>query len=201
MPSSKAVKFANKASSTRLANVISSTYDLPALPCTVVVCHSNELKKSECSAIWDIFEVNMRELYTPSSFGWNPESKRKELFHSLSRFLLVYKTGDSNILAFVMFRFETDYDEDIIYCYDIHVSSAAQGLGLGKKLLGELVKLCGEYQMERIFLTVLKANQRAAKLYKSIGFTLDPTSPGYVEEGGSMEDVEDMDYEILSKPI
>ncbi|KAJ3500713.1 hypothetical protein NLJ89_g9671 [Agrocybe chaxingu] len=148
-----------------------------------------------------MFEANMRELYTPSSFGWKPESKRKELFHSLSRFLLVYKTGDPSLLAFVMFRFETDYDEDIVYCYDIHVSSAAQGLGLGKKLLGELVKLCEEYQMEKIFLTVLKANTRAAKLYKSIGFTLDPTSPGYVEEGENLDNVEDVDYEILSKLI
>jgi hypothetical protein len=51
-----------------------------------------------------------------SSFGWDPAKKRKEIFHSLSRFILVYDKGDT-LLAFVMFRFEHENDEDMVYWY------------------------------------------------------------------------------------
>ena len=49
-----------------------------------------------------------------SSFGWEPEAKRKELFHSLSRFILVYDE-ENTLLAFLMFRFEHEYEEDLLY--------------------------------------------------------------------------------------
>ena len=55
----------------------------------------------------------------PSSFGWNPEEKKEELFHPDSRFILVRTTnnpqaencddGISTLVAFSMFRF--DYEE------------------------------------------------------------------------------------------
>jgi len=54
--------------------------------------------------------------YRDSSFGWNPEIKRKELFHSLSRFIIVRGHKDT-LLAFLMFRFDHEYDQDIIYWY------------------------------------------------------------------------------------
>jgi hypothetical protein len=56
-----------------------------------------------------------------SSFGWDPEKKQKEIFHSLSRFLLVYDEEDI-LVAFTMFRFEHEKDEDIVYwCISISV--------------------------------------------------------------------------------
>jgi len=54
--------------------------------------------------------------YTNSSFGWDPDSKRQELFHTLARFILVY--GDEEVLsAFCAFRFEVEDEEDVLYLY------------------------------------------------------------------------------------
>uniref|UniRef100_A0A8H8CQQ5 N-alpha-acetyltransferase 40 n=1 Tax=Psilocybe cubensis TaxID=181762 RepID=A0A8H8CQQ5_PSICU len=141
--------------------------------------------------------------YENSSFGWDPDSKRKELFDKLSRFILVYKEGSTELLAFVMFRFEFEVDEDVIYW---QVASSAQGVSLGRRLIGELETLCRMYKMKKIMLTVLKANSRALEFYKAVGFTMDPTSPGYVdsdaeEESESGSEQEIVDYEILSKLI
>lgn len=55
--------------------------------------------------------------YLNSPFlGWDPKAKKKELFHSKSRFILV-RPIDLTIplLAFSMFRFEHEEDEDILY--------------------------------------------------------------------------------------
>jgi len=48
--------------------------------------------------------------------------------------------------------------------YDIQVTKAAQGMGLGKELLGELAKIGNAYSMEKIMLTVLKG----VHIYRSI---------------------------------
>ncbi|KAF9569638.1 acyl-CoA N-acyltransferase [Agrocybe pediades] len=201
--SSRAVKLANKASSARLADCLSSSYDFPSRPpCRLQVMHNNDLKKTHRDAIWDIFELNMRSLYEDSSFGWDPQSKRKELFHALSRYLFVSEGGSTELLAFVHFRFEVEEDENVLYCYDIQIKPSAQGLGLGRRLLDELAKLGSVFRMEKILLTVLKKNTRAIKFYEAVGFSVDPTSPGYLESDEELipENAE-ADYEILSKQI
>jgi hypothetical protein len=52
------------------------------------------------------------------SLGWDPKGKKKELFHSKSRFILVHPTGDFStlpLLAFSMFRFDNEEDEVVLY--------------------------------------------------------------------------------------
>ena len=165
--------------------------------CKVKVLHSTDLKKTQRESIWAVFEANMYDLcvnfvwnsgrvwpisshtsYKSSSFGWDPEAKRKELFHSLSRFILVHEPDTDTLLAFTMLRFEVEEEEAVVYwqaihtafptyyyfltmlwclqSYDVQVTKAAQGMGLGKELLKELAKIGNVYDMEKIMLTVLK---------------------------------------------
>jgi hypothetical protein len=51
--------------------------------------------------------------YIKSSFGWDPSSKLEELFAPVSRFILVHAEG--KLVGFVMFRFEYEYRENILY--------------------------------------------------------------------------------------
>jgi hypothetical protein len=54
--------------------------------------------------------------YTGSSFGWDPPHKQGELFHHLSRFILVYPaSGNQSLVAFTAFRFEFEDDQNILY--------------------------------------------------------------------------------------
>jgi N-alpha-acetyltransferase 40 len=57
-------------------------------------------------------------LNSASLGGWDPKAKKKELFNSKSRFILVHPTGDLTtipLLAFSMFRFENEEDEVVLY--------------------------------------------------------------------------------------
>lgn len=105
---------------------------------------------------------------------WDPKEKRKELFHSKSRFILVRPIDPTGpLLAFSMFRFEDEEDEDAIYwwtfitdihicrltqnySYELQVTASRQGMGLGKRLINELVTLGRAFNMEKILLTVFK---------------------------------------------
>ena len=51
-----------------------------------------------------------------SSLSWDPKVKKKELFHSNSRFILVHPTDLTiPLLAFSMFRFDKEEDEVVLY--------------------------------------------------------------------------------------
>lgn len=137
----------------------------------------------------------MRALYSQSSFGWNPTHKLAELFDPLSRFFLVYLA--ERLIAFVMFRFEHEDDEDVLYCYDIQISLMHRRVGLGKRLIQLLEVVGKDMGMDKIMLTVLKENRNAVDFYASIGFAIDKSSP--VENTHCLFQVNALDYMILSK--
>lgn len=154
-------------------------------------------------AIWRMYEDNMRESLTKSSFGWDPTSKKAEIFHKNSRFLVCTVsdsgTGPSaplgeQLSGFACFRFEGDADlegriREVLYCYELQVALAFQGRGYGSRLLEVMQKIGRRWSMECILLTVLKDNAKALHFYDQKGFKVDETSP---------EPIEEMDYEIMA---
>ncbi|KAJ7786396.1 hypothetical protein B0H16DRAFT_1490291 [Mycena metata] len=87
------------------------------------------------------------------------------MFNRLSRFILVYPTTDGQSLS-------------------------AQRHGLGRTLMNHLAKIGKDFKLDKIMLTVFKANTQALRFYKNFGFKPDETSP---------EDADEEDYKILSK--
>ncbi|EDR15621.1 uncharacterized protein LACBIDRAFT_300721 [Laccaria bicolor S238N-H82] len=190
MSGARLVRSAIKAASSELAESIGEQLASPHHRFRIV--HAEDLLESERNAIWMIFESNMRAFYTSSSFGWDPRAKWKELFNSLSRFYLAYQAAASELIGFAMFRFEYEDQESVLYCYDLQVTRIFQGTGLGKTLMRQLAKIGSAWKMEKVMLTVFKANTRAFQFYNSTGFVVDSCSPSCAEDGS------DVDYEILS---
>lgn len=130
--------------------------------------HASELKDEEKDAMWDLFEKNMYELYSGSSFGWEPMKRKEEIFHGLSRFLLVQESEQkTKVVAFCMFRFENEEGENVVYCYDIQISSQYHREGMGRKLIDNLCIIGQAFGMVKIVLTVLKANANAMAFYRA----------------------------------
>ena len=128
-----------------------------------------DLRTKDKKRIFQIFEKNMKHWYL-KNWGWDEVEKKKELFHPNSRFLCVYAsprsediTADGSgpsssrsatkidrkeeeLIAFVMFRFEWD-DEDepehpVVFCYEIQVCEDYRGQSLGKHVsCGSVIKI------------------------------------------------------------
>ncbi|TFY83595.1 hypothetical protein EWM64_g425 [Hericium alpestre] len=75
-----------------------------------------------------------------------------------------------------MFRFDIEGDQNV-------VSPDVRRSGLGKALMQGLHGIGRRWGMQKIMLTVFKANEGAVKFYRATGFQVDPSSPGYVGEG------------------
>ncbi|KAI0673496.1 acyl-CoA N-acyltransferase [Trametes maxima] len=224
MGTSKRVRTANQASEDEIASVAqiyNKAVTLRDKSYSVHILHASSLSPGEKANIWQLWEANMRALVEPSSFGWEPKGKKKELFQRHARFILVFQ-GDQNSsdredtappIAFCMFTFERDLGHDQIYCYELQVSQTFRGSGLGRFFIEKLVAIGRHWGMSKIVLTVLKSNMGARYFYNATGFDIDPSSPEY-GRSGEVEDVDDnapgdheptegetFDYEILSKPL
>lgn len=155
---------------------------------------SMQLSSSQRKQLFSILENNVERYYSSSPWGWNEETKRKELFHTHAKFL-VLEDANSTLAGFIMFRFEWD-DEDepehpVLYVYELQIADSYRGLGLGRKLMEHMSVIQSHYQMWKIMLTSFKANQDAMSFYNKIGYGIDVNSP-------SRCGFEDECYEILS---
>ncbi|KAL1951644.1 hypothetical protein VTO73DRAFT_793 [Trametes versicolor] len=213
MVTSKLVKIANQASAHDIAVAadIPSTQTFKDTLLTLRVADAPSLSSDERENIWNLWETNMRVLVEPSSFGWHPKSKRKELFHRNARFILVLDGEGSpaatTLVAFAMFRFERDEGEDLLYCYELQVSGLFRSSGIGHLFVEKLTAIGKRWGMAKIMLTALKSNVAAGRFYSKTGFQVDPSSPDYrptsEDDDSPDEDAEDepCDYEILSKTL
>lgn len=132
------------------------------------------------SQVYSVLEENMQEMYIAAGWGWDEEAKRMELFHMLSRFLVILD-NNNKVAAYTMFRFEWD-DEDepeypVLFLYEIQVAEKHRGKNLGSSLLNCLKSISGHVGTIKILLTCLKLNTKALQFYEKNGFKIDSNSP------------------------
>ncbi|EIM92977.1 acyl-CoA N-acyltransferase [Stereum hirsutum FP-91666 SS1] len=203
-----ATQKAVKATAGQLRSLIPTTCMASQEQYDVQVSHSTDLSVSERELIWNIFEMNMKALSEGSSLGWNPPKKRRELFHKNSRFILVQKpmekdspASSGEIVAYTMFRFIREQGENLVYCYELQVGKDARRTGIGRLLMQYLGEVGRHWKMDKIMLTVFRSNEPALAAYGSMGFAVDPTSPGYGDEADWDEEDRTTDYWIMSREI
>lgn len=198
------LKLLQRSRSTRSPNPIS-----PALKkrnFSLELTHASSLSSEQRKRVFSLFETNMKSLYRNSTLGWKPASKKKELFHSDSRFLLIRPSPEegAEIAAFAMFRFDTEpchpsdptrregeEEVEVVYLYEIQVREGNQRDGLGRELMDAVYGLGRETGLRKVMLTVFDENKGARQFYEKQGYRKDPNSPGKDE----------VDFEIMFKQV
>ncbi|XP_040575593.1 N-alpha-acetyltransferase 40 [Lepeophtheirus salmonis] len=143
--------------------------------------------------LMDLMKRNMKSQYESTSWGWNTKSKEKEMFEQSAWYLIVRESVSNLPVAFSHFRFDIDFDYEVLYVYEIQVEEDYRGKSIGKFIMETLERLCIQSKMEKIILTVFKQNQGARMFFREVmEFKLDESSPADTSE-------EHFDYEILSK--
>ncbi|XP_064603235.1 N-alpha-acetyltransferase 40-like [Liolophura sinensis] len=144
---------------------------------------------------FELTKSNMQTLYETGGWGWKDKEKRAEMTEDMARYLIV-TDSDNKLVGFVHFRFDIDYDEEVLYVYEIQLIKEVRRKGLGKFLLQILELMAHKTQMKKVIQTVFKQNTAGYDFYtKTMKYEVDETNPEeYVfEEGNS--------YVILSKAI
>ena len=66
---------------------------------------------------------------------------------------------------------------------NLFVSEDYRGLGIGKELMAEVIKVCHEHTIEMLTLEVRKSNDYAIKMYQDLGFEMSSIRKKYYEDG------------------
>jgi len=150
----------------------------------------NEMSDENLQWVFDLTKTNMEAMYQESPWGWFDKSKKKEMFHDEMRFLMVVDEDSGKNVAFTSFRFDIDFDQPVVYCYEIQLISEAQRKGLGMFMMQILQLFAIKYRMHKVVVTVLESNVASMNFFtKKLGYVTDDSSPY------------DKFYSILCKPV
>ncbi|KAJ5373949.1 hypothetical protein N7517_005955 [Penicillium concentricum] len=108
-------------------------------------------------------------------------------------------TDSRNVLGFLSFMVTYEDGKEVVYCYEIHLSPAARGRGVGRLLMDQMEGIGRAVGLEKSMLTVFKSNEIARRFYERLGYEVDEYSPRpRMLRNGTIKDV---DYLILSKRL
>lgn len=154
-----------------------------------------DLDKGTIDWAFQLIKSNMQTLYEASDWGWNDREKKTELTEDKAWYLIARDVNSENKpIACVHFRFDLDYDDEVLYCYEIQLVPEVRRKGLGKFLMQILELLAYKTDMKKVILTIFKNNPVGEDFFmKKLKYSVDETSPEdpLFDEGYS--------YMILSK--
>ena len=87
----------------------------------------------------------------------------------LLRYLVAREGENKTPVAFAHFRYDMDYDDEVLYVYEIQLEECARRKGLGKFMMTVLELLSHKADMRKIMLTCFKHNPLAHKFFKVRG--------------------------------
>jgi len=167
-------------------------YNRKGLDVTFQTTRATDLNDEMKVWIFKLLESNMKSLYEESDWGWSEVNKKKEMLED-NAWYLIAKDSEGNPVAFSHFRFDMDFDDDVLYCYEIQLEPSFRRKGLGKLMMKMLELIMLKADMVKIMLTVFKHNADAVKFFKEcLRFDVDETCPYNTV-------YEQFDYEILSR--
>lgn len=175
-------------------------FDRNGLSLSITAHKVTDLDKETVDWLFDLTKANMETLYESSGWGWNDKQKREEMTDE-NAWYLIAKDQENKPVAMVHFRFDIDEEIEVLYCYEIQLIKDVRKKGLGKFMMQILELMAHKTQMQKVMLTVFKANKVAQEFFiKKLKYSLDETTPEetMVE---AMFDEEGYTYQILSKSM
>eukprot|EP00088_Acartia_fossae_P014470 TRINITY_DN17752_c0_g1_i1.p1 TRINITY_DN17752_c0_g1~~TRINITY_DN17752_c0_g1_i1.p1 ORF type:complete len:246 (+),score=62.23 TRINITY_DN17752_c0_g1_i1:56-793(+) len=175
-----------------------NVYNKNGLNLKLETTRAPELDEKTIEWAFRLLETNMKPLYEKCYQGndpdlcWNESRKRDELTDDRAWYLIA-RNEEGTPLAFSHFRYDMDYDDEVVYCYEIQVEKSVRRKGLGRFMLKVLELLMIKADMLKIMATIFKNDKPEVAFFKDcLKFETDETSP--------LDDVyETFEYEIVSR--
>lgn len=138
---------------------------------------ASSISSADFEACFGLIRDTSSAAYKASSRGWSPRKKKAEMKEDDMRFLLLRKSvpddsspGAGAVVAFLSFMITVEDELPVAYCYEVHVTPAMQGRGLGATLMSLMHRVGVATSMEKAMLTVFTSNHAAIRFYQRIGY-------------------------------
>lgn len=160
---------------------------------------ASTISKQVLEACLNLIEQTSADDYKNSETGWSRAKKKKEMKLPDMKYITFKDELSEHVAGFVSFMITYEDGFEVVYVYEIHLAAEWQAQGLGKSLMIAVESIGKNVGMEKIMLTVFKANQRAVAWYRRLGYVEDEFSP----EPRKLRNgtVKEPTYIILSKQL
>lgn len=150
-------------------------------------------------ACLNLIEQTSADDYRNSETGWSRAKKKKEMKLPDMKYIYFKDELSKHVAGFVSFMITYEDGYEVVYVYEIHLAAEWQAQGLGKSLMMAVESIGKNVGIEKIMLTVFKANRRAVEWYRKLGYVEDEFSP----EPRNLRNgtVKEPTYIILSKRL
>ncbi|KAI5371040.1 putative GNAT domain, acyl-CoA N-acyltransferase, N-alpha-acetyltransferase 40 [Septoria linicola] len=168
--------------------------------CTIFCEYVEKLPEHMLQACFDLIEQTSRHDYEPSSFGWHPKRKMKEMKEKEMRYTILTNMHTREVMGFVSFMLTHDSTPavPVLYVYEIHLNASLRGSGIGKNLMTLVEDMAKKVGVDKVMLTCFKSNHKARAFYERLGYGVDVCSP---EDRKTRKKVVKTDYVIMSKDV
>ena len=147
----------------------------------------------------DLIEQTSANDYQNSETGWSRNKKKKEMKLPDMKYIIFKDDAADHTVGFVSFMVTYEDGFEVVYIYEIHLTPAWQGHGLGKSML-QVVEAIGQSTgVDKVMLTVFRSNVRAVVWYHRLGYVEDEFSPPPRRLRNGT--VKEPSYVILSKSL
>ncbi|XP_045776682.1 N-alpha-acetyltransferase 40 isoform X3 [Maniola jurtina] len=143
--------------------------NLESMEINMCIQRVTELDKDVLNWAISLTERNMKRLYETCAWGWNKERKVEEMTDDAAWYLIA-RNNDNILQAFSHFRFDMDFGEPVLYCYEVQIEEGGRRKGLGQRVMQVLERLARATHMRCVRLTALTHNPSAAAFFKACGY-------------------------------
>lgn len=178
-----------------------SVFNKNGLDLSLETVRAPEVPEETKAWAFNLVKTSMKPLYDAAyqndpemqeEFGWKEKEKKEELWADEAWYLIA-RTAEGAAVAFCHFRFDMDYDDEVLYCYEVQVESAYKRKGLGRFMMKILEMLCLKAEMLKLMVTIFKKDRKEVAFFKeALKFEVDKTS--FVDTVH-----EQFEYEILCR--
>ncbi|XP_076822912.1 N-alpha-acetyltransferase 40-like isoform X2 [Clavelina lepadiformis] len=183
----KLVEEANKLSDPLASFVSFQKFEKDGMKFDLRCIKYDDLIKDVFQWTFDLTKANMLEMYE-ASWGWSDKEKMKEMCDDRMWYLIAFDLDRP--VAFCSFRFDLDFGEPVVYCYEIQLAKSVQNKGLGTFMMQILQLVAMKNGMHKVVATVLDCNEQSRKFFmEKLRYTVDDTN------------LSDECYTIVSKPV
>lgn len=146
-----------------------------------------------------LIEQTSAQDYQSSEMKWSSSKKRREMKLPDMKYIILTEMDTSQVAGFISFMVTYEDGHEVLYIYEIHFSPEWQGKGLGKKVLTVVEVIAQNVGVEKVMLTVFRANHRAVDWYTRLDYQADEFSPAPRKlRNGALKEPS---YIILSKNL
>lgn len=147
--------------------------------------------EADAGALHEMLAALTREIGYEARFRTNIAGLVRHGFGPNPLFRVLFAERDGSTLGIAVYfpEFSTLRGRPGVYLQDLYLRPDARALGLGRRLIGAVIRDAADWEADYLRLTAHSVNEPALAFYARLGFQTDPQEQAWWVEGAHLAEL------------